>query len=106
MANLKTPLIPYDEFAELMKNQEVPHIKAVYSKLRRVNYITLLYLTEFLKDEVITRETANKMSTNNVAICFAPCLMRSETPSIQDIIFTGKSVNVVKETSNELEHSK
>ena len=84
-----------------MKNQEVPNIKAVLGKLKRVNYISLMHLIEFLKDEVVSRESKNKMNYQNVAICFAPCLMHSEVPSIQDLIYAGKSVAVVKAT---LEH--
>lgn len=36
------------------------------------------------------------MSIEAVSVCFAPCLMRAEVSSIQDLVYAGKSVTVLK----------
>ena len=36
------------------------------------------------------------MNANNLAICFAPCLLKSEKPSELDLIYATKSSHVVK----------
>lgn len=45
---------------------------------------------------VLKYEKDNKMSLYNLAVCFAPCLLRSEKPSLADIGHIGKMVNVIK----------
>jgi len=53
-------------------------IKDIAATFPKLNRLTLIFLIDFLKKDVIAREHFNKMSLNNVAICFAPCLMRPE----------------------------
>jgi hypothetical protein len=36
------------------------------------------------------------MGIQAVSVCFAPCLMRSEVSSMQDLVYAGKSVTVLK----------
>ena len=50
-----------------------------------------MYLISFLKQDVIANEEKNKMSAQNISICFAPCLMRAEKASPQDLIYASKS---------------
>lgn len=52
-------------------------------------------LLDFLIHKVIPRSHKNKMPAQNVAICFAPCLMWAEQRSIKDLIYMSKSVGVV-----------
>lgn len=44
---------------------------------------------------VIIKSSSNKMTANNIAICFAPCLMWAKERSIKDIAYATKSVQVV-----------
>jgi hypothetical protein len=52
----------------------------------------LAFLIDFLKKDVISREKLNLMTANNIAICFSPCLMRSEVASMADFAYASKSV--------------
>ena len=58
-------------------------------------YLTLAILLDFLIRKVIPRSHKNKMPAQNVAICFAPCLMWAEQRSIKDLAYINKSVAVV-----------
>ena len=83
--NLKVPLIPFKHFEQLMKDQSLNNIKDVVKDLPRKNYITLVFLLDFLIKDVISKEESNKMSAYNLAVCFSQSLMRSEVPSMADI---------------------
>ena len=43
---------------------------------------------------MLPHEGKSKMSANNLAICFSPSFMRSETPSMADIINASKAVAI------------
>jgi hypothetical protein len=58
-------------------------------------YLTLMTLLDFFIRKVIPRAHKNKMPAQNVAICFAPCLMWAEQRSIKDLIYINKSVAVL-----------
>lgn len=62
-----------------------------------------MYLVDFLKKDVITQEKSSKMSLNNIAICFSPCLMRSQVQSNADLIYAGKAVGYTNLLINELD---
>ena len=49
-----------------------------------------LYLLSFLKLEVISRQERNKMNNYNMSVCFCPCVFRSETPTLADLLSSGK----------------
>jgi hypothetical protein len=49
-----------------------------------------------LNSDVISQETYNKMGTQNIAICFAPCVMRAKEMSIKEFIYARKSVEVMQ----------
>jgi hypothetical protein len=97
--NLKEPIFPYPAFEQLMHDQGVAdkkqYVRDIVSSLPTVNRLTVSYLIDFLKREVITRCASNKMPTHNLAICFSPCLLRSEKPSTADLIYASKAVFIV-----------
>jgi len=57
--------------------------------------LTLSVLIDFLKRKVVPLSNKNKMTAQNISICFAPCLMWAEQRSIKDLAYINKSVNVV-----------
>lgn len=52
-------------------------IKDVVASLPKLNYLSLMFLLQFLRDDVISNVQFNKMTSQNVSICFAPCLLRA-----------------------------
>lgn len=56
-------------------------IKGQISILPSKNYFPLMFLFEFLIEKILPYEKYTKMNANNLAICFAPCLLKSEKPS-------------------------
>lgn len=54
--NLKVPLIPFKHFEQLMKDQSLNNIKNVIKDLPRKNYITLVFLLDFIIKDVISKE--------------------------------------------------
>jgi hypothetical protein len=69
-------------------------LKQIVHSLPSLNFLTLMFLIEFLKKDVVPHEGSSKMTAHNLAICFSPSLMRSEVPSPQDLIYASKSVLV------------
>ena len=67
------------------------------------NLLTLIFLFEFLRKDVIPLAQENKMTLQNIAICFAPCLMWAETRSIKDLVYATKSVRVVSHMISDFE---
>ena len=55
-----------------------------------------MYLMSFLKQDVIENQSKNKMSSQNISICFAPCLLRAEKASHADLIYASKCAMVTK----------
>ena len=80
-SNLKEPIIIYSIYETLLHDQGVSdkkkHIKTHIQKLPKLNFMTLAFLIEFLKKDVLPHESKSKMSANNLAICFSPSFMRS-----------------------------
>ncbi len=66
------------------------------SLMEAKHYFPLMFLFEFLIEKVLPAEKYTKMNANNLAICFAPCLLKSEKPSELDLIYATKSSHVVK----------
>lgn len=99
-AKLKTPIFPYNVFDKLMHDQgisdKLQHVKCLISDLPSKNYFPLMFLFEFLYEKILPYEKWTKMTANNLAICFAPCLLKSEKPSELDLIYATKSSLVVK----------
>lgn len=55
----------------------------------------MVYLIDFLL-LINNYESVNKMTKYNLAVCFAPCLLRAETVSMADVINIGKMVSAIK----------
>ena len=72
------------------------HVKTIVLSLPKPNYLSLMYLLKFLKEDVILNQEKNKMSSQNVSICFAPCLLRAEKASPADLIYASKCAMVTK----------
>lgn len=49
----------------------------------------------FLRNEVITRQHKNKMNNYNMSVCFCPCIFRSETPTLADLMNSGKYAGIL-----------
>lgn len=49
-----------------------------------------MFLLQFLRDDVISNVLYNKMTAQNISICFAPCLFRAQKASMADIIYASK----------------
>ena len=86
---LPNPLITYDVYDELLDvtkipdgpTQKVSRIEAMQKALEelpRVHYYTLEYLIKHLA-RVVTMEKENLMTSMNVAVVFAPTIMRPES---------------------------
>lgn len=80
-AKLKTPIIPYNSFEALMHDQGIMDklglVIEQVSLLPPKNYFPLMFLFEFLIEKVLPMEKYTKMNANGLAICFAPCLLKS-----------------------------
>jgi len=81
---LPEPLFTYGVFEDVMKFEEVPASaksqfvkKVINSKLPPRNLALLKYLVDFL-EKVIDSSCLNKMTASNLAVVFAPNLIRSE----------------------------
>jgi hypothetical protein len=97
-SNLKEPIILFKTYEAILNDQGVKdkkeHVKKHIQALPKLNFITLAFLIDFLKKDVVPHEKKSKMSANNLAICFSPSLMRSEKPSMADLINASKSVAI------------
>ena len=49
----------------------------------------------FLKKDVIVRQEKNKMNNYNMSVCFCPCIFRSESPTLADLLNSGKYAGVL-----------
>lgn len=100
LSKLKTPIIPYSIFEQLM-NREPLNSELVAEQMKDLSnanmtkYLTLAILLDFLIRKVIPRSHKNKMPAQNVAICFGPCLMWAEQSSFKDLAYINKSVAVI-----------
>jgi hypothetical protein len=105
--SLKEPAIPFDLYNKLMKDESVTdksaHLKSVVAALPELNKISLTFVFNFFKEKVIKNEADNKMSANNIAVCFAPCILRSKVSSFDDIANSKKAVEYCKIALNDLE---
>lgn len=65
------------------------------SQINLTKLLTLMFLLEFLQSSVVIHSNKNKMTTDNIAICFAPCIMWAKERSAKDIGYAMKSVQVL-----------
>lgn len=52
-------------------------VKNTVDSLPKLNYLSLMFLLNFLKQDVVKNLEYNKMTTQNLSICFAPCFLRA-----------------------------
>ena len=71
-------------------------VREAIQGLPKINFLSLAFLFQFLRNDVLPHEKTSKMSSHNLAICFSPSLMRSEKASMADLIYASKSVNVTE----------
>lgn len=97
-SNLKEPIIPFQTYDKLIHDQGVANkkefVKQFICSLPSLNFLTLMFVSDFLKKDVIPVERETKMTAHNIAICFSPAFMRSEKPSFADIANATKAVNI------------
>lgn len=70
------------------------YIKQLIATLPSLNFLSLMFVIDFLRKDVVPVEKETKMSAHNLAICFSPAFMRSEKPSFADIVNASKAVVV------------
>jgi hypothetical protein len=84
---LPMPLITYDVYDTLLETTAIPDhdnrigaMQAALDGLPRVHYETLDYLMQHLA-RVVLQEKVNLMTSMNIAVVFAPTIMRPESLS-------------------------
>jgi len=91
---LPEPLIPYEQYSSFIKSanshqQKDPKrcqdFKELISKIPKENLSLLRYLCQFLKN-VASLSDVNKMTTDNLAIVFAPNLIRPQVDTPQSML--------------------
>ena len=70
-------------------------MKDLLSELPDKNRKALLYVTNFIKYEVIPLQEDNKMNNYNMSVVFCPCFFRSEHPSLEDLMNSGKFAGIL-----------
>ena len=61
------------------------------------NHVTLLYLFDFLLEEVVPLKEFNKMTTYNLAVVLSPCLLRSgKEVAIEELMYSKKLVIIME----------
>eukprot|EP00825_Cyclidium_porcatum_P018117 TRINITY_DN2073_c0_g1_i3.p1 TRINITY_DN2073_c0_g1~~TRINITY_DN2073_c0_g1_i3.p1 ORF type:complete len:247 (-),score=47.42 TRINITY_DN2073_c0_g1_i3:86-826(-) len=93
------PLFSYEQYQNLAAfdyindDQKLNLVITEVNKLPEVNKRILVYLIEFLK-YIASFNQQNNMNIQNLSVCFAPCILKSETVSIADMVNIQKMVNV------------
>ena len=98
---LLTPVFPYKIYSKILsissikEEDEVLYLKDIFGDLPTLNYQVLVYLVSFLRKEIIPKQDQNKMNNYNMSVVFNPCFFRAETPSHEDLLFSGKFAGVL-----------
>jgi len=91
---LPEPLIPYEQYSSFIKSantyqakdpKRCQDFKELISKVPKENLSLLRYLCEFLKN-VASLSDVNKMTSENLAIVFAPNLIRPLVDTPQSML--------------------
>lgn len=102
---LINPIVPYEVYDRIMmiisnnpikEEEEMGFMLDFIGELPELNRKIIIHLLVFLKEEVISRQEANKMSNYNTSVCFFPCIFKSRTISEIDLINSGKFVGILK----------
>ncbi|KAF9579982.1 hypothetical protein BGW38_003543, partial [Lunasporangiospora selenospora] len=98
---LREPLIMFDFYPSFIVAAEIPDyneklytIKSLVHALPEANFNTLNYLMKHL-GRVQDQYATTKMDSANLAICFAPNLLRQEVDDLTSIINTGKQSSII-----------
>ena len=100
LLRLPEPLISFDSYDKLItiamsgddKRKNYEGYKAVLKKLPKLNIVMLEVLMDFL--DTLTRDADdNMMTASNLAICFAPGLMRRQEENLQQLMKESQFVN-------------
>lgn len=107
---LPMPLITYDVYDKLLettgiaeKDNRVEAMQRALESLPRVHYETLEYLVEHLA-RVVLQEKDNLMTSMNIAVVFAPTIMRPESLNreLSDTKLKNEAVMWMVENSKQL----
>jgi hypothetical protein len=105
--NLKEPIVPFALFDRLLHDQGVSNkrefVRQHIATLPTLNLLSLMFIIDFLRRDVIPVERETKMGAHNLAICFSPAFMRSEKPSFADIANASKAVTVTEIMINDFD---
>ncbi|KAF9433946.1 Rho GTPase-activating protein 21 [Entomortierella beljakovae] len=98
---LREPLIPFEFYPSFIAAADISEydeklytIKSLVHSLPEINFDTLKYLMTHL-GHVQDQYQTTKMDSANLAICFAPNLLRQEVDDLTSIINTGKQSSIV-----------
>ncbi|KAG0050826.1 hypothetical protein BGZ83_004411 [Gryganskiella cystojenkinii] len=98
---LREPLMVYDFYPLFIAaadmedyNEKLYRIKELVHSLPEANFNTLEYLMAHL-GRIQDQYETTKMDSANLAICFAPNLLRQEVDDISSIINTGKQSSII-----------
>merc|ERR1712137_601564 len=93
LLRLPEPLITFSAYAQLIdivssnkeREEQLAEIKKVIHALPELNYLMLEHLLDFL--DTMTRDSDdNKMTSENLAICFGPGLLRREEENLAQLM--------------------
>ncbi|KAG0263657.1 Rho GTPase-activating protein 21 [Mortierella polycephala] len=98
---LREPVMPFDFYPSFIAaagiedyNEKLYTIKSLVHSLPEPNFNTLQYLMMHL-GHVQDQYHTTKMDSANLAICFAPNLLRQEVDDLTSIINTGKQSSII-----------
>ncbi|XP_071850548.1 rho GTPase-activating protein 35-like isoform X2 [Apostichopus japonicus] len=97
---LSGPFIPYKvqtdlikKFNDLPQNDFIDHLKTCINALSHKRYTLLKYILLHLK-RIIDNSDTNKMSYDNVSICWWPCLLHPQSKSVKDLTNESKLASI------------
>ena len=77
-------------------------IKRIMRKLPAINFNTLKYVLEFLR-ELITYEETNLMTSYNIGVCVAPNILRPKMQTEVDFLKQGLYINIFMQMLEEFD---
>lgn len=100
---LLTPIVPYALYSHLLSmlstgvrgEDEVGFVRDFLNELPVLNRKVILSLLSFLREHLVSRQQLNKMNNYNLSVCFCPCIFRAETPSLEDLLNSGKFAGII-----------
>jgi hypothetical protein len=87
--------VPFSHYRRLMVDPSLPNVRAVARELPRKNYLTLMFLLDFLISDVVPQTDSNKMTSYGLAVCFSQSLMRAEVATEEALQHSKTAASVV-----------